>query len=494
MTIVIAPFGEGGNPPSGPAGGDLGGDYPDPILEPTANVQEVVLGFISEQLLHLTSLEDVQGTGVNFPGPLTIDDGFTTIVDTYPQSIGPYGLGILVNENPPAPAVASNGATTIPGIFAKRIGGVMVNTPNGVLFDDALLLHLEFRNGFTDAAVSGGASYSGCELDIQFLGATISAQHVHGYFVELTAATALAGTVVSLSGFENTPFVLPQGGPASLVIASAYGAKFARAIYNTVIPAVALNATNVLTRVGAGGQGFPDVLAGMYVTDAAGTTNFPAGTKVVSTTTTTCTLNQAVNTTVASDTVTFNFGVTSPATAALYADSGQIFFCNGQLGAKATSFGLVDSVSGTAKWFRTSTAAALVISNNVNTVPVLQVSDTGLLTVGFGSNGAGGLIATSPSASTSSPTITAGTPYHNVATNDVFITGTIAVSSATAGVIGLGVGSTNTPTTAAIIPAVTLATTTYFPFSAYVPAGYFLLINTSGTIVVSSITAAQMPV
>jgi hypothetical protein len=52
----------------------------------------------------------------------------------------------------------------------------------------------------------------------------------------------------------------------------------------------------------------------------------------------------------------------------------------------------------------------------------------------------------------------------------------------------MGVGPTATPSTDTIVASFTVATATRYGFSAIVPSGYYLLVNTTGTITVSSIT------
>jgi hypothetical protein len=56
------------------------------------------------------------------------------------------------------------------------------------------------------------------------------------------------------------------------------------------------------------------------------------------------------------------------------------------------------------------------------------------------------------------------------------------------------VGSATGPTTNTVIPSFTVAAATFFTFSAYVPAGYYLVYNTTGTITVTSATVQAMGV
>lgn len=76
----------------------------------------------------------------------------------------------------------------------------------------------------------------------------------------------------------------------------------------------------------------------------------------------------------------------------------------------------------------------------------------------------------------------------NTANYSILVNVSVVVSSATTATIILGVGSTNTPSTNTVVASFSTASALTFSFSAIVPAGYYMLVNTTGTIVVGSIT------
>lgn len=108
----------------------------------------------------------------------------------------------------------------------------------------------------------------------------------------------------------------------------------------------------------------------------------------------------------------------------------------------------------------------------------------------------GGLATAPPSSNTATATFAGfavDTPKQNTLAYDVLVSGTIRVTSATAGTLALGVGPTATPTTNALLASYTNASASVIPFSAVVPAGYYLSIVSGGTIVVASATAVASP-
>lgn len=111
---------------------------------------------------------------------------------------------------------------------------------------------------------------------------------------------------------------------------------------------------------------------------------------------------------------------------------------------------------------------------------------------------AGTIRSAPPSSDTATGTfgtsLTAGTALQNSLNYDVFVNIDVAVTSATAATITLGVGSTSTPTVRTAVQSFTTAALTNFGLSAIVPAGYYLLVGTTGTIVVGSITTVAMPI
>ena len=91
-------------------------------------------------------------------------------------------------------------------------------------------------------------------------------------------------------------------------------------------------------------------------------------------------------------------------------------------------------------------------------------------------------------------TLTAGTSVQNTNNYDIICNICIAVSAATTATITLGVGSATGPTTNTVIPSFSTATTILLTIQAYVPAGYYLVYNHTGTITIASVTVQAMGV
>ena len=96
-------------------------------------------------------------------------------------------------------------------------------------------------------------------------------------------------------------------------------------------------------------------------------------------------------------------------------------------------------------------------------------------------NSGSGSITTAPPVS-SSASLALGTAYQNTSGYDVVVTVYLAVSAATSGSILSGVGTTTTPTQQTIVSSITVAALTIVPVTLYIPAGYYALLSTSGTI------------
>lgn len=112
---------------------------------------------------------------------------------------------------------------------------------------------------------------------------------------------------------------------------------------------------------------------------------------------------------------------------------------------------------------------------------VLQTAPTinsPLLAAGFSSTPVASHIST-PLFGTS---FTLGTAIQNTLGYDIIVNVGILVSSATTATIVMGVGPTSTPTKDTVIPSFTTAVIGLFGLTAYVPAGYYLLIDKTGTI------------
>jgi len=102
-------------------------------------------------------------------------------------------------------------------------------------------------------------------------------------------------------------------------------------------------------------------------------------------------------------------------------------------------------------------------------------------------------ITTAPPASTAS-SLSVGSSFQNTLGYDVNITVYLAVSAATSADILLGVGSTSTPTQQTIVAGLTLASLNIIPIQIYIPAQYYALLSTSGTITQSIAGQIQIPV
>lgn len=92
----------------------------------------------------------------------------------------------------------------------------------------------------------------------------------------------------------------------------------------------------------------------------------------------------------------------------------------------------------------------------------------------------------SNTATTGFGSVAIGTALQNTLGYDILVNISIAATVATGATIVMGVGSTNTPTTNPVTASFSVGLTA--SFSAIVPNGYYLLVNTTGTITVGSIT------
>jgi YVTN family beta-propeller protein len=85
--------------------------------------------------------------------------------------------------------------------------------------------------------------------------------------------------------------------------------------------------------------------------------------------------------------------------------------------------------------------------------------------------------------SSQSSSLVLGTAYYNPFGYDIILNLYLNITANSSGSILSGVGSTSSPTQQTILSGVT--TTGYFPITIYVPANYYALVSTSGTITVS---------
>lgn len=139
-----------------------------------------------------------------------------------------------------------------------------------------------------------------------------------------------------------------------------------------------------------------------------------------------------------------------------------------------------------------------VISNNSNPAQGLCYIDsvTGQLST---SSTNGQILYTQPPSSNTATTsfgtsLTVGTSKQNTLGYDILVNIAVTVSSATTATITLGVGSTSSPTINTVIPSFTVAASTIYTFSAIVPQNYYVLVNDTGTITISSITCMVCPI
>ena len=108
----------------------------------------------------------------------------------------------------------------------------------------------------------------------------------------------------------------------------------------------------------------------------------------------------------------------------------------------------------------------------------------------------GGLITApvaSSTASTAFGSITAGTARQNTTGYDLLVNVCATVASSTGATLILGVGSSSTPSTNTVVPSFTVAAATQFSFSAIVPNNYYILVNDTGTISLTSLTTQCCP-
>lgn len=119
-----------------------------------------------------------------------------------------------------------------------------------------------------------------------------------------------------------------------------------------------------------------------------------------------------------------------------------------------------------------SPVAKLTVNGNISTVP----SASSTVTTGYGSS------------------LTAGTALRNTLGYDILINVCVTVTASTTATIVAGVGSTSTPTTNTVVPSFTVAASSTYIFSLYVPNSFYALVDTTGTITIGSITVQAMGV
>lgn len=108
-------------------------------------------------------------------------------------------------------------------------------------------------------------------------------------------------------------------------------------------------------------------------------------------------------------------------------------------------------------------------------------------------------LSTAPVSSNTATTLfgtsmTAGTSKQNTASYDILVTINLDITAATAGTITLGIGPMTGPTTNTVIASFTVAATAPVVIPAYVPSGYWVVFNTTGSVTIGSVTTMAMPI
>lgn len=139
----------------------------------------------------------------------------------------------------------------------------------------------------------------------------------------------------------------------------------------------------------------------------------------------------------------------------------------------------------------TSIAKTITIGNATGATALVFNAGSGLSSFNTG-------VATAPVSSSTATaafvsSLTAGTSVHNTTGYDLLCNIALIVSSSTTATITLGVGSATGPTTNTVVPSFTTASSIIIPIVAWVPNNYFLVYNTTGTIVVASATVQSCP-
>lgn len=114
------------------------------------------------------------------------------------------------------------------------------------------------------------------------------------------------------------------------------------------------------------------------------------------------------------------------------------------------------------------------------------------------SSGGGAIITKPPSSHTVTTafgsSLTAGMAVQNTLGYDIILNISVVVASATSATLTLGVGSSSTPTVDTVVASFSTASALTFSFVAYVPNNYYVLVNDTGTISITSITVQAMGV
>lgn len=128
-------------------------------------------------------------------------------------------------------------------------------------------------------------------------------------------------------------------------------------------------------------------------------------------------------------------------------------------------------------------AGIATVAQSTFTTPALTYLDTAT-----GQLGAVVAAASSTATAAFGATLTAGTATQNTTGYGLLLNISVSITAATTATITMGVGTTSTPTTNTIDASFTTAAVLTKSFCAFVPNGYYVLVNTTGTITIGSIT------
>ena len=149
--------------------------------------------------------------------------------------------------------------------------------------------------------------------------------------------------------------------------------------------------------------------------------------------------------------------------------------------------------------FATAASQSIItIGNNTSASSVTITAGSGKVTINSPTaTKLSSSIVTAPVSSATATTafgtsLTAGTSVQNTTGYDLMVNICFSVTSSTAATITLGVGSATAPTANTVVSSFTTAGK-IINFMAVVPNNYYLVVNTTGTIVVGSITTQVCP-
>ena len=164
----------------------------------------------------------------------------------------------------------------------------------------------------------------------------------------------------------------------------------------------------------------------------------------------------------------------------------------------------------TATYPATTTISQILYSSSANIVAGLATANSSILvtssggipslstTIPSGVALAGSLISAPASSATATTawgtSLTDGTSVQNTSGYDLLINVTYTITAAITATILMGVGPATGPTQQTVVPSFTVAASTTFSFSAYVPNNYYFVTSTTGSPTESSITTMAMAI